>query len=954
MADLVGQTIRGYLIGERIGSGGYGEVYRATQQSVGREVAVKVILPQYADNPEFVANFEREAKLVGQLEHPNIVPLIDYWKDEHGAFLVMRYIRGGSLRAMLTKQGGLPLMRVVRIMEQVAEALQIAHDANVVHRDLKPDNILIDDRGNAYLTDFGIAKQLNENTDSATDNIKGTFAYLSPEQIQQTPLSPRTDIYALGIILYEILAGEHPFKEATVMMMVMKHMQESLPNIAEKRPDLPVGIADIIGRATQKDPNARYDSVITLITDLKNIIHGVSSMATAPIISAPIRKHPTSPEQRNRYAMLQNVQKFWVEGVLENSLHDTLMIDLGMKSEASAVDNPWDTLLRTPTGDELLPANMVLIDIFDRMNGKLLILGDPGGGKTTSLLSLARELLMRAEIDDQHPIPVVFNLSSWGDKQLPLEEWLIEELNSKYQVPRKVGAKWVMDDELLLLLDGLDEVNITERDQCVTAINHFRSEHGFVDVVVCSRIKDYETLSHHLRLNGAIVIQPLTDDQIQAYLDALGTDVTVVRDLITRDDQLRELAKSPLMLSIMVLSYRGVSGGNIPNFDSLEDQRQHLFGTYVERMFNRRKSNMLYAQPKTLNYLTWLAKTMQKQAKSIFHIEELQPAVIPAENRNGFYRRVQGVHIGVTVFTFIIASISFSIAFNFPVWLFIIGWGLATGLITGWAYSNNQWKRQYPHILIALSQGITVFLALGISHPIDQSLLISIILMIGVWGYTKINAQFYLSGGGDKDNIPLLEKIQFRWQNIKPNYWIYILACSLSPVALLMISVLRYHIDNPYTPFFALSMYLSMASAFAVLGGIGFNDVPIRFTPNQGVWSTMRTSSKLTIILTVLTFLGILWISVWLNVPFINATFLAIAVSLGIIAYATWTTFGGIGVARHWMLRQTLTHNDYLPANLAQFLDYAASLILMRKVGGGYIFIHRYVLEYFAGLDDKP
>ncbi|MCL4253590.1 MAG: protein kinase, partial [Anaerolineae bacterium] len=557
MADLVGQTIRGYLIGERIGSGGYGEVYRATQQSVGREVAIKVILPQYADNPEFVANFEREAKLVGQLEHPNIVPLIDYWKDEHGAFLVMRYIRGGSLRAMLTKQGGLPLMRTVRIMEQVAEALQIAHDAHVVHRDLKPDNILIDERGNAYLTDFGIAKQLNENTDSATDNIKGTFAYLSPEQIQQIPLSARTDIYALGIILYEILAGEHPFKEATVMMMVMKHMQESLPNIAEKRPDLPVGIADIIGRATQKDPNARYDSVITLITDLKNSIHGAGSMTTAPIVPAPTRKHATSPEQRNRYAMLQNVQKFWVEGVLENSLHDTIMIDLGMKSEASAVDNPWDTLLRTPTGDELLPANMALIDIFDRMNGKLLILGDPGGGKTTSLLSLTRELLMRAELDDQHPIPVVFNLSSWGDKQLSLEEWLIDELNSKYQVPRKVGAKWVTDDELLLLLDGLDEVNATARDNCVRAINHFRSEHGFVDVVVCSRIKDYETLSNHLRLNGAIVIQPLTDVQIQAYLDALGADVAMVRDLIIRDDPLRELAKSPLMLSIMVLSYRG-------------------------------------------------------------------------------------------------------------------------------------------------------------------------------------------------------------------------------------------------------------------------------------------------------------------------------------------------------------------------------------------------------------
>jgi len=953
VANLTGQTIRGYLIGERIGSGGYGEVYRATQQSVGRDVAIKVILPAYADQPEFITNFETEARLVAQLEHPAIVPLIDYWNDEQGAFLVMRYIRGGSLRAAIAKQGALPLVRALRVVEQIAEALQVSHEAGVVHRDLKPDNILIDERGNAYLTDFGIAKQLKEGSDTASDQIKGTFAYLSPEQIQQTTPSAQTDIYALGIILYEILTGEHPFKDATVMMMVMKHLQDPLPIITDIRPDLPNGIADVIGRATQKDPHARYDSTLAFITDLKQTIGGSYPIASQVITFPPAPRRSSSPEQRNRYAMLQNVRKFWVEGVLENSLHNTVMLDLDMKSKSGAVDNPWDTLLRTPTGDELLSSDMALIDIFDRMNGKLLILGDPGGGKTTSLLSLARELLRRADADDHHPIPIILNISSWGDKQLALDEWLVEELNSKYQVPRKVGAGWVANDEVLLLLDGLDEVSENARDNCVKAINHFRSEHGFVDVVVCSRIKDYEALSHQLRLNGAIIIQPLTDDQIQTYLNALGADVAIVRDLITHDEQLRELAHTPLMLSIMVLAYRGISHDTIPNFDTLEAQRQHLFSAYVERMFNRRAIEALYTQPKTLKYLSWLAQKMQERATSVFNIEELQPIVIPAKNRQEFYRRVQAFHIGTTIFTFIIASIFISIAFNFPLWLFLIGLGLITGFITGWSYSNNQWKRQYPHILTALSQGITLFLALAMSNPIDQSLLTSLIAIVSVWGYTKIYSQYYLSGGGDKDNIPLLEKIQFRWENIKPVYWVYIPLSSLSPIPLvILIPVLQFNIHNPYIPFFAITVFISMAFTLFILGGIGFNDVPMRSAPNQGVRSTLRTASKLTFIVTVLAFFGTLSASILVGTPLISTIFLSLALSLGIFAYSTWTVFGGIGVASHWILRRTLTYNDYLPANLAQFLDYTASLILMRKVGGGYIFIHRYLLEYFAGLDD--
>jgi serine/threonine protein kinase/DNA-binding XRE family transcriptional regulator len=158
--DLSGRAIRGYDLGERIGAGGFGAVYRAVQPLVEREVAIKIILPQYADHPEFIRRFEAEAQLVARLEHPHIVPLYDYWREPGVAYLVMRLLRGGSLQAKL-KEGPLALDAVVLLLEQIGAALHTAHRAGVVHRDLKPANVLLDEDGNGYLADFGIAKNLN-------------------------------------------------------------------------------------------------------------------------------------------------------------------------------------------------------------------------------------------------------------------------------------------------------------------------------------------------------------------------------------------------------------------------------------------------------------------------------------------------------------------------------------------------------------------------------------------------------------------------------------------------------------------------------------------------------------------------------------------------------------------------------------------------------------------------
>ena len=212
--DLSGRAIRGYDLGERIGAGGFGAVYRAVQPLIEREVAIKIILPQYADHPDFIRRFEAEAQLVARLEHPYIVPLYDYWREPGVAYLVMRLLRGGSLHALL-KDGPLPLETVAVLLEQVGAALHAAHRVGVIHRDLKPANVLLDEDGNGYLADFGIAKNLSDpDLEDLTQvgAMIGSPAYSSPEQIRSDPVRPQADIYCLGVLVYELLAGQKPFQ----------------------------------------------------------------------------------------------------------------------------------------------------------------------------------------------------------------------------------------------------------------------------------------------------------------------------------------------------------------------------------------------------------------------------------------------------------------------------------------------------------------------------------------------------------------------------------------------------------------------------------------------------------------------------------------------------------------------------------------------------------------------
>lgn len=315
MELATGQIIKGYELRERIGEGGFGAVYRAHQPLINREVAIKIILAQHANRPEFVRRFETEAQLVARLEHPFIVPLYDYWREPSGAYLVMRWLRGGSLQDSLESDGAWSLERVSQFLVQIGEALAVAHRQGVIHRDLKLENILLDENGNAFLTDFGIAKDLGvQQRLTQGDAIIGSPAYLSPEQIKGASVTPQTDIYSLGIVLYELLTGQHPFPESeTPAALMYKQLSEPLPEVSRLREDVTPEIDMIIQQATAKEPESRYQDALTLVSDFRRAIKSTNSLDVLPSAGGQTLHLSTTgvvmPEPENPYKGLRAFQE---------------------------------------------------------------------------------------------------------------------------------------------------------------------------------------------------------------------------------------------------------------------------------------------------------------------------------------------------------------------------------------------------------------------------------------------------------------------------------------------------------------------------------------------------------------------------------------------------------------------------------------------------------------------
>lgn len=906
-----------YRIIQAIGTGGFGETFLAedTHMPSGRYCVIKKLKP-IAQNPQVYElvqeRFGREAAILEQLgEGSEQIPrLYAYFAEQGQFYLVQEWIEGVTLSIQLQQERLLSEGTVKGILVSILPVLDYIHNRGIIHRDIKPGNIIRRQRdGKPVLIDFGIAKEMmgivvDDRGQITSSLVVGTRGFMPPEQAVGQPVYA-SDVYSLGLTAICLLTGKSPQTLDTNPQTgeILWHQYAS---------NLSPTFAAVIDKAIRLHPGDRYatakEMLAVLQSDTLELLH---AQATMPLYHIPpsLAKKTTNPPEietkalpapskavsqqttnrqdyHNRQILLNKVKNYWVKGVLETSLHGKVVIELGLEKRLDAVDRPWGIVWETPDQPrQTLPTNTRAIDLFNQMGtGRtLLILGEPGGGKTTTLLELARDLIARAEQDIDQPIPVVFNLSSWTNERQAISEWLVRELNAKYQVSKEIALTWVKSEQLLLLLDGLDEVSAARRESCVRALNQFIQECGQTEIVVCSRIKDYEALSNRLRFQGAIFLQPLSLEQIHYYFASAGLELAAINTALQADTTLQELAKSPLMLSIMTLTYRGMSLTDLPGMN-LEERRQHLFDKYIQRMFDRRGASCRYSKEQAMRWLIWLARRLSQQSETVFLIEGLQPSWLSARQK-AMYAIVIGLLDGLSA-------------------------GLGSGLIAGNA--------------AGLHIGLIAASIIGLSGGLGAGLIFGLI----------------------SDRINPVETFKWSWKKARDNLNLGLRVGLIAGLVLgLSNGIVSGMISN-------LSSGLIDALVVGVIDGLGAALIfilmrglmgPVIATstvPNQGIWQSVKNA----LFFTLLGVVGLVLVTSLMGIP----------IFWGVIIGVLFGLFGaGEACVKHFVLRSLLYYNGYIPWNYARFLDWATERIFLQKVGGGYIFVHRLLLEHFARLQPE-
>jgi len=622
----------------------------------------------------------------------------------------------------------------------------------------------------------------------------------------------------------------------------------------------------------------------------------------------------TRQEYHNRQALLTKVKNFWVKGVLEKSLYNQVLIELGLEERPDAIANPLNEIFEVgDSSPQPLPEGTKVIDIFDAIGAgrTLLILGEPGSGKTTTLLELTRDLIARAEQDVNLLIPVVFNLSSWTNKRQKIADWLVEELNSKYDVPKKFGQAWVTKQQLLPLLDGLDEVKAQYQDDCIAALNQFKQGYG-AELVVYSRIKDYEALSNRLNFQSAVYIRSLTLEQIYHYLDSVVADLTGLRALIEEDRVLQELASSPLMLNIMTLAYQEIAVENLPKVEVLEERQKQLFNDYIEKMFKHRKAGRQYPKEKAKYWLVWLARKLLEQNETEFFIEYMQSNWLENRRQKRVYNLIYGLIYELRLM--LLAPIG------------VLGGWLIGGSARFDALSTIEFIRLYREEFFRV---VIIGLIFGIIGWLIQALIYGLLVEV------------------DRLKIGTVEVIQFSREKFFNTL--------ITMMSGLLLGALIFYLTSWQTRGLLFSLigvlFLSLiASLYAGLwdGLVKPNIIDMKTIPNQGILKTSQNALILGLIFGLMAglFIGLLE---GLSVGLIDGLF------VGLFSGAFFGLITGLMIGKpcikHFTLRLILYRKGYIPWNYARFLDYATDRIFLQKVGGGYIFIHRMLMEHFAQME---
>ena len=614
------------------------------------------------------------------------------------------------------------------------------------------------------------------------------------------------------------------------------------------------------------------------------------------------------PNLRDRLlqAELEEVAK-----LKDDSLHHQILIDLKMTDEREQVGSPSKQLIINEATIDL-PVATQMIEVFRRseVGGRLLILGDPGAGKTIMLMELAKSLLEAGQQDLSAPVPVILDLSTWREDQKTLADWLVEQIShEKYTLDRNMSREWLEAGRFLPLLDGLDELGLDRQCKAIAAINQYLKADARLDLVVCCRWEEYKASEDKLtELNRAIRLQPLTDCKIRDYLKQLSRD-----DLwqpIQSNPELLELSRSPLFLNITVIAYQGQPIQN----------RQDLFNAYIDRRFELPLQKRVYPAGKapnplqTLHYLIWLAQQMKRESKTEFLIEQMQPSLL----KNIQTRRVYGTLVAL---------------------LFSLIYLLAEWLIGG----NSAFAFQYnliPYLIF-----IPLLIVFAHNQKIEplETLRWSWRDFCNIW-ISQTNSYIKISF-----IIGVLAALRFCFSI---NQGISIVDIALSCVFALFSA-----------SFFFIFMCLILGVPSALISTLKGSEILNRTGANEGIKRSIRNSIIVVSIIWFSSSLSLLLLTRLLfQFPEAGEVFMSAFSSYSGIVLAILRT--GLGIAfifsiqlglvsliQHFALRLTLSRNQHIPWNYAKFLEYASDRRLIQQVGGRYRFIHRLLRDHFAAME---
>jgi hypothetical protein len=777
-------------------------------------------------------------------------------------------------------------------------------------------------------------------------------------------------------------------------------------------------IGDTADDPTDGDPPVQTDQRQGVFLDRSSVQGTVVGTNFGTIISNFYGVEPRARHHRDR--MLARVRRYWVEGVLDPALSGFGRFELTLTATPQAVVPPTPYGFDVPV-EELQPAEWSSEEIgtaFDRYQQRLLILGPAGSGKTILMLELARRLIAQAEHNPDAPIPVVLNLASWARTRRPLAEWLKDELHEKYDVPPAVSRVWLENCQMALLLDGLDEVMALHRVACVEAINAFCHASGSTPIAVCCRQDAYAKLTNLLVLDGALLLQPLTPQQVSSFFERADDDLRAVGRIVFADPTLFEMARTPLLLGTIVLAYSGAPPIGTQSPDNSAESLQRLFATYVTHMLEPRFDYRIYGvkwHPKPEHshvtdytsqdmrrWLTWLAQLLSRRGETIFYIEHFQADALPHQLR-GWYVLLVALLAGFLVgpfITLLVSLINPELKVSWQTGISVgVGaalgaglgsaeprraaarygqqallWGAMIGLLLGALFGilaglDKSWQ---VGLVAALIAGSTAMLVFGLSYRIAAPLGVAPAVGLGVglsiglgsaasvgfldllYGHEELDEviarmltsslfgiTFGLSAlfvAGLSGQVRAAETLRWSW---RPGLLVGALAGLLFG--------LRVYLSSEADDYIIWGV--REAIIFGLVAGLTGREAELRTAPNEGI----RRSA-----------LNALWgvpagLAVWLGLALLAAAWrgsmhdgLSWALPAGLIVTMAWALRSGLfACLQHGLLRLLLESSGVIPHNYVRFLDASTARLLLRRVGGGYIFVHRLLLDYLAS-EDKP